>query len=252
MVRMWRVNNKFNVDNNPSGFENEHLNQTDYHAGNIAKFEIAKVTSYDVNSNKGYVNFNNTQTEFINITSIRLSPKDTVVLGYANNSKSLICLGVYEYDDYQTLVKYRPEFTATGGLAFDTSVDALYPTHNSWYTKVDNIVSFCIEIDFTTVTNFGTGQYKVELPFAPLADMYFHFNGWLWVDINDDPDVTSHTILVADHKNKGSKILDLHWLYATTAIPKPIQEQVFKYGNPAVLTSSSRAYITGTYLTGEL
>ena len=244
------MSSKFQIDNNPSSFENAHLNQTDLKTDNIAKFEIAKVTLYNESTKVGLVEFNGGQTQFRNISSVIITPGDMVVLGYANNSEHLICFGVNSYVNKSSLIRFEPTLTATGGLAFDTTAP-FGPTYNSFYSKVNSVVSFSIVIDFSHCTNFGTGQYKVELPFLPIDNFYNHFVGWLWEDSTIDPDLASHSIINADHRNSGSKILDLHWLYATTATPKPIQEQVFQQGNPAIVTTNSKGYINGTYVTGE-
>ena len=122
-----------------------------------------------------------------------------------------------------------------------------YPTYNSYYIKSGLLVSFVIEIDFTTVTNFGTGQYKVELPFVP-AFAYNHFCGWIWADPNIDPDTgTGHTILNADTAGITT-VLDLHYLKQSGGANTPIREGLWKQSIPVTLTQISKAYINGTYI----
>jgi hypothetical protein len=128
-----------------------------------------------------------------------------------------------------------------------TGSGATYPTYNSYYIKSGLLVSFVIEIDFTTVTNFGTGQYKVALPFAP-AFGYNHFSGWIWADPNISPDTgTGHTILNADTAGITT-VLDLHYLKQSGGANSPIREGLWTQGLPVTLTTISKAYINGTYI----
>lgn len=141
--------------------------------------------------------------------------------------------------------RFTPTFTATG-LAF-TGSGATYPTYNSWFVKHGQFVTFQIEVLCTTVTNFGTGQYKLELPIAPLL-VGGHFPGWVWRDPAIPADDANHIILNADYTNT-STTLDLHFLVGATASPKPIIENQLKQGAPGYdLTTVSRIYVNGTYI----
>lgn len=145
-----------------------------------------------------------------------------------------------------TAVRWSPVFQATG-LAF-TGTGTTYPTYNSYFVKIGQLVSFWIAIDFTTVTNFGTGQYKVELPFPPVDNSSYHFKGWLWVDPTQPPDdLNGHIQIVADHL-PGSQTLDFHWLQSTTSNPKPIIETLLSQGNPVTFLTASKLYVNGTYI----
>jgi hypothetical protein len=79
-----------------------------------------------------------------------------------------------------TAVRWSPTFQATG-MTF-TGSNSTYPSYNSYYIKVGQLVTFNIKIEMTTVTNFGTGQFKVDLPFAPIASAANHFSAWAWVN----------------------------------------------------------------------
>lgn len=143
-------------------------------------------------------------------------------------------------------VRWSPTFQATG-MTF-TGTGTTYPTYNSYYIKVGQLVSFWIQIDFTTVTNFGTGQFKVDMPFPALASASNHFFGWLWANPALPPDdLNGHIQIAADHIS-GSSQLDFHWLQATTSNPKPIIESILSQGNPITLTTVSRLYVNGTYI----
>lgn len=147
------------------------------------------------------------------------------------------------------VTRWSPILSATG-LTF-TGSNSTYPTYNSYYTKNGHIVSFWIEVNLSTVTNFGTGQLKCELPYAPYTATMNHFPGWVWYAPNGgDPDLANHIILNVDHL-PGSKIIDLHWLGADTANPKPTREYILTSTSPFTLTTDSKIYINGTYFTDK-
>jgi hypothetical protein len=143
-------------------------------------------------------------------------------------------------------VRFSPTFQATG-LTF-TGSGATYPTYNSYYVKYGQMVTFNIIVSLTTVTNFGTGQFKVDLPFAPLASTANHFSAWSWVNPALPADeLNGHVQMVADHL-PDSQTMDLHWLKETTANPKPLIESLLVQGTPVTFTTASRMYINGTYI----
>lgn len=147
-------------------------------------------------------------------------------------------------------VRWSPEFKATG-LTF-TGTNSNYPTYASTYVKYGYIVSFWIQIDFTTVTNFGTGQIKVDLPFVPHTGTMNHFPGWVWYTPNGgDPDLANHIVLNCDHL-PGSQTLDLHWLGGDTPTPKPTREFILTSTSPFQINTESRIYINGTYFTDTI
>ena len=145
----------------------------------------------------------------------------------------------------ETWTRYSPTFTATG-LTF-TGTGVTYPTYNSYYLRSGRLVSFVIEVFCTTVTNFGTGQYKLQLPFTPAVG-FNHFSGWVWADPNIDPDTgTGHTILNCDTAGI-TNVLDLHYLKQSGGANSPIREGLFVQGTPVTLTTISKIYVNGTYI----
>lgn len=142
-------------------------------------------------------------------------------------------------------VRYSPTFSATG-MTFTGSGTA-YPSYNSWYVKHGQLVTFSIEIDCATVTAFGTGQYKTELPIAALTPGS-HFTGWVWRDPAIPADDSNHIILNVDYTGT-SKTLDMHFLVGAPANPKPVIEQVFADSSAGfTMGTASRIYINGTYI----
>jgi len=146
------------------------------------------------------------------------------------------------------VTRWSPNFTATG-LTF-TGADSTYPTYNSHFVKNGRMVSFWIEINLATVTNFGTGQYITALPYAPLAGTMNHFQAWANVDPTVNPDIAGHVVLQADHLANTTQ-LDLHYLKQAGGANSPLMEAMFTQDAPAELTTSSKIYINGTYITAE-
>ena len=143
-------------------------------------------------------------------------------------------------------VRWTPSFTGTG-LSF-TGTNTTHPTYNSYYMKLGQLVTFNIKCIMSTVTNFGTGQLKLELPFTPIPTAANHFSAWCWANPALPADeLNGHVQLVADHL-PGSATLDLHWLKETTASPKPLIESLLVQDTPITLTTSSILYVNGTYL----
>lgn len=150
--------------------------------------------------------------------------------------------------NYFQSVRWTPNFTATG-LTF-TGTGTTHPTYNSHYVKQGQLVSFWIAIDLATVTNFGTGQLKVDLPFAPLAGTMNHFSGWVFVDETANPDLAGHIIVNADHL-PGVQTLDLHYIKQSGGANSPVMEAMLVQGTPVTLTTSTNIYINGTYIAAE-
>lgn len=149
-------------------------------------------------------------------------------------------------DVLATSTRWSPVFQATG-LTF-TGTNTSYPTYNSYYVKIGKMVTFNIAIDLSTVTDFGTGQFKAELPFLAIPTAANHFSAWAWVDPTQPADeLNGHIQMVADHL-PNSQVLDLHWLKETTATPKPLIESILSQGNPITFTTASKIYINGTYI----
>lgn len=121
---------------------------------------------------------------------------------------------------------------------------------DAWYVKLGNLVTFSIAVDFSGVTAFGTGQVNIVdgLPFAPMTGHYAHFSGWCNYDPSADPDVVGHYIINADYRPDENQTIDLHYLKAGPA-NSAIKEALFTRVAPATLTTASRLYVTGTYIT---
>ncbi len=198
----------------------------------------------------------NSTTEYKIVTDRIVSPDEDIIVSVVgamykdsitepNRYATISDIG--DAGEISTAVRFSPIFQATG-LTF-TGTGLTYPTYNSYYVKYGQMVTFNIIVNLTTVTNFGTGQFKVDLPFAPLASTANHFSAWSWVNPALPPDeLNGHVQMVADHL-PDSQTMDLHWLKETTANPKPLIESLLVQGTPVTFTTASRMYINGTYIT---
>ncbi len=197
----------------------------------------------------------NSSSEYKVVTDVVVSPDEDIVVRLAgamykdsisepNRYANISDIGAV--GGVTTAVRWSPTFQATG-LTF-TGSGATYPTYNSYYVRIGQLVTFNIKIDLTTVTNFGTGQFKVDLPFEPIPTAANHFSAWAWVNpALPADDLNGHIQMVADHPS-GSQTLDMHWLLATTSNPKPIIESLLSQGTPVTFTTASKMYINGTYI----
>jgi hypothetical protein len=124
---------------------------------------------------------------------------------------------------YQT---YNPNFAGTG-LAY-TGTPAV-----GYYTTIGKLVHFHIQVALTTVTNFGTGQYLLNLPLAPIGDYAFRDGG-----IHGGG---NHYALMADAE-AGTVTMDLWYIESNG------QDQAMDHNSPRALTVNDKFYINGTYL----
>jgi len=94
------------------------------------------------------------------------------------------------------------------------------------------MVTFRINVNCATVTNFGTGKYTLTLPFAPVAHYMFRDGG-----IHHD--TTAHYQMSADAV-PNSTTLEL--FYSSGA-----QDQEMDKNSPHALHTTDYFYISGTY-----
>lgn len=125
-----------------------------------------------------------------------------------------------------TYTTYNPNLTGTG-LTY-TGTPAL-----GYYAAVGKLIHFHIQVTLTNITNFGTGQYFVDLPFAPIGDYAFRDGGL--------HSAGNHYPIMADAE-AGSVTMDL-WYIGSNG-----QDTAMNRNSPHVLTTSNKFYINGTYL----
>lgn len=129
-----------------------------------------------------------------------------------------------------TIFSYNPVWSGTG-LAF-TGTPA---TGN--YIKIGNFITVQIDVIFTTVTNFGTGQYSLTLPFPSKyhTDVY---GGSIHDIVNQGIDHFS----IKGHLSPASTIFTI-WNIGSSAKDEP-----FDHNSPFVLTTNDKFHMSFSYI----
>lgn len=125
-------------------------------------------------------------------------------------------------------------FTPTGGgTGVTVSGDAFFGR----YTLVGNLCYFSYQVVMTNITNFGTGQYYMDLPFPALKP--FLGRGGCLHDVSSGAQyhITGHT-------NEGVTRMDL---YFSDKVSSGVQDVAFKQGFPITLTTADTFHIEGIY-----
>lgn len=124
------------------------------------------------------------------------------------------------------VVTWTPTWAGTG-LAF-TGTPA-----QGYYSRVGKMITYHVQVNCSTVTNFGTGQYTITLPTGLAPGYDFQHIGGLHKN-------TSHYTLLADLEASTTTVS----LYHPTANGA---QDVFNYNKPTTLTTASTWYFSGTY-----
>ena len=104
------------------------------------------------------------------------------------------------------------------------------------YTRFGNMVHFRVEVNCSTVTNFGTGQYHLTLPYKPKADYIFRDGGL--------HEIGSHYAFSGDAEN-GT--FDLPLYYPSKGTGNQVYDAPFTSTAPKTMATTDYFYISGTY-----
>ena len=105
------------------------------------------------------------------------------------------------------------------------------------YVKIGNMVTAQINVSFANVTNFGTGQYSLTLPFPSK----YHTDVFGGSVHNILPSVTNHYSLKA-HLAAGSSTITL-WDISGSGKDEP-----FDFNSPFVIRTSELFHMLLTYI----
>lgn len=130
-------------------------------------------------------------------------------------------------------------FTVQGGVISGTqpTFDGA-PLFSGSYIRVGDLVHFQIQVDMDNITNFGTGQYYLDLPFPAKYGYKFREGCLHDISTTRDYEVGGHVyagesrIALTSMDTQSSKVFD---------IP-------FTYNNPITLTTADNFHISGTYI----
>jgi hypothetical protein len=127
-------------------------------------------------------------------------------------------------------------FTVNGGSLGTMPTFDGAPLFSGSYVKTGPMVHFQIQVDMDNITNFGTGQYYVDLPFP--AKYSYHFRDACLHDSSG----TVRQYALSGHVYAGQSQVTL-WFTSTSG-----QDELFDYNSPALLTVNDNFHISGTYI----
>lgn len=131
-----------------------------------------------------------------------------------------------------TKVSYTPTWSVLSGTDVSPAGGGTGATVGS-YVLLGDLVYFEIMVTFTNVTNFGTGQYTLTVPFAPKQNQAFRQGG------------------LHSNSNHYTFMLDVP---ANSTVGKCFyigsngQDQAVNHNSPHTLHTNDFFYVAGTYI----
>jgi len=141
--------------------------------------------------------------------------------------------------DIATAAPTDTPFTVNGG-----TVGGTQPTFNGAplfdgsYVKTGSLVTFRVNVDFTNILTFGTGQYYIQLPFTSKYGITMRDGCLHDSNTGNEWPITGHVVANSD-------ILELHYSAGSG------QDEAFDHNSPIVLSTLDSFHISGTYITAE-
>jgi hypothetical protein len=132
-------------------------------------------------------------------------------------------------------VSYQPTFGVVAGSG-DAPTWTSEPAVGS-YVKLGNLVFFDIEVSLATISDFGSGNYTLTLPFASDSEFTVRSGG-----IHRGGSKDNHYNLVGE-MTAGSSVMELRYASGT-------QDQPFDHNSPYSLSTAGEFHISGVYTTG--
>jgi hypothetical protein len=126
-------------------------------------------------------------------------------------------------------------FTVNGGTAGTQPTFNGAPLFTGNYVKTGPLVHFEIQVDMDNITNFGTGQYYVDLPFN--AKYAYQLNDGCLHDIS-----ANNQYSVGGHVQAGTNRLFLNYTGSNG------QDELFTHSTPVTLNVADNFHISGTYI----
>lgn len=134
-------------------------------------------------------------------------------------------------DGLTTQIKsYSPVWSGTG-LAYSGT-----PATGT-YIKIGNLVTVQIDVEFDTVSNFGSGQYFLTLP---IASKYHTdvFGGSIHQITNQG----------TDHYSIKGHLSDASSTFSIWTIGSNSQDQIFNHTNPVNLDTNDKFHMSFSYI----
>jgi hypothetical protein len=126
-------------------------------------------------------------------------------------------------------------FTINGGTLGTQPTFTGAPLFSGSYVKNGPLVHFQIQVDMDNITNFGTGQYYVDLPFD--AKYGYQIKEGCLHDISTD-----RQYAIGGHVFAGANRLLLTFTNSNG------QDEPFDYNSPITLNVADNFHVAGTYI----
>lgn len=139
---------------------------------------------------------------------------------------------------YVERVPFQATFVVAGGTTGTAPTFTGAPLFSGTYVKIGNLVHFEIQVDMDNITNFGTGQYYVDLPFP--AKYGYKFREGCLHDISATRDYE-----IGGHVNAGQSRVTLTSMDTQSG---KVFDIPFTSSNPITLTTADNFHVSGTYI----
>lgn len=142
-------------------------------------------------------------------------------------------------------IKNKPDFTADTAFAVTGGATGTAPTFNGSplfsgsYIKLGGQVHFQIQVDFSNITGFGTGQYYLDLPFT--SKYNYQFGDGCLHDVS-----TGLEYPIFGHVLAGSNRMYLQSIDSQGGSAFQVD---FTSTAPVTLTVADNFHVSGTYIT---
>jgi hypothetical protein len=160
----------------------------------------------------------------------------TAVVTVAETSATVNVLGSYAATvSVGETVAPEVSYAVQGGTSGNQPTFSGDPLFSASYILLDRLVHFRVNVQMTNITNFGTGQYYVTLPFNS-AHTYLTSDGHLH-DVSANRDYT-----LQGHVFAGTNVLQLFYTQSNG------QQDEFEHNAPITLATADLFHISGTYM----
>lgn len=126
-------------------------------------------------------------------------------------------------------------FTVNGGTLETQPTFNGDPLFTGSYIKNGSLVHFQIQVDMDNITDFGTGQYYVDLPFA--SKYGYQVREGCLHDVSTDKQYA-----IGGHVFAGESQLNLTFTNTNG------QDEAFDFNSPVTLNIADNFHISGTYI----
>jgi hypothetical protein len=140
--------------------------------------------------------------------------------------------------DISNATPVETSFTVNGGTTATQPTFDGAPLFIGTYVKTGPMVHFQIQVDMDNITNFGTGQYYVDLPFD--AKYGYQVKEGCLHDIS-----TSNQFAIGGHVAAGTNRLYLTYTGSNG------QDEMFDFNSPVTLAVEDNFHISGNYITAN-